>query len=225
MRTSHPFNIVALLLIIISLAEAALGMGHLKSYLAQGLGPVLNAPALTSNNINTLQARRLYKRYYCNTGFRCSTTSSCAFNFYWIAAVAVGLIIVLILLIICMKRKRNYRRDSNATMVDAPVMAAADPNMQAGYGYQGYQAYQPHAMYAVPKDDSNLAYQQQQQYLYSSYPATTYTPPTIYSPAQQQQDLQQVSPPTYPTPAITQPYPMQTPTSQAPYWSPPPPPR
>ncbi|CAO3563478.1 unnamed protein product [Mortierella alpina] len=213
--------------------EAALSVGHIKSYLTQGLGPILNTPALTSNSIKTLQARRLHKRYevcstdgyrvyYCNTGFRCSTTSSCAFNFYWIAAVAVGLIIIVILLIICMKRRRTDRRDSNATMIDGPVGVAADPNMQAGNSYQGYQAYQPYAMYAVPKDDANLAYQQQQQYLYSSYPATTYTPPTIYSPTQQQQNLQEVSPPTYPVTAVTQPYPMQTPTSQAPYWSPPP---
>ncbi|KAF9938124.1 hypothetical protein BGZ67_000563, partial [Mortierella alpina] len=110
-------------------------------------------------------------------------------------------------------------------MVDAPPVAAADPNMQTGYGYQPYQ---PYAMYAVPKDDPNLAYQQQQQYLYSSYPTTAYTPPTIYSPVQQhqqQQDLQQVSPPTYPTTAVTQPYSTQTPTSQAPYFFGPPPPR
>ncbi|KAF9571540.1 hypothetical protein EC968_000434 [Mortierella alpina] len=240
MITLHNIHSIALLLIIIAVVEAALEMGHVKSYLTQGLGPVLNTPALISNNISILQARRLHKRYevcstdgyrvyYCNTGFRCRTTSSCAFNFYWIAAVAVGLIILLILLIICMRRKRNYRRDSNSTMVDAPVMVATNPNMQAGYGPQGYQAYpQPQAMYGVPKDDMNLGYQQQQPYLYTSYPATAYTPPTMYSPVQQYQqqpDQQQLSPPTYPTTAVTQPYSMTTPTSQAPYWSGPTPPR
>ncbi|KAG0216258.1 hypothetical protein BGX28_004623 [Mortierella sp. GBA30] len=235
-----------LLVIAFSTVEAAIELDRMRAYITQGLGPVLNSPALTSTNINLLKARSLHKRYevcstdgfrvyYCNTGFRCSTTSSCAFNFYWIAAVAVGLIILIVLLVMCLRRRKRYPEDgrtSNAPPRGTAVMVTPDPNMQIGYGYQAYEPLQqPQAMYTVPKDDSNLAYQQPPM----SY--VPYTPPTIYSPVpihqqtqdQQQQHYQQ-GPPTYPNypaytyatysaPATTQPYP---PTSQATPWSAPP---
>ncbi|KAF9926686.1 hypothetical protein FBU30_003762 [Linnemannia zychae] len=164
---------------------------HIRNYLSGGsdMYVAVSSIANVDSHFSKRSIVHLEKRVdwctsttYCSDGYHCiGTTGLCKknFNWYWIPALAVILLIVLIAG--CVRRSRN-----RAAMSAQPVVEtiAVVPQNQ-------YSAYPPPQNYAPPPGDPNMAYQ---------------TPATYAPPGGSPAPAGYAAPGTYPPPAGS-PYP------------------